>query len=143
MVVKSFRGLLADGAEEKLNLHTPNGKHGYRITKLELITETPGQVDHAEHIVKINKTQTTVDGVIDFSDNALLAAGITFNRTDASQGMGPMTVIFDQEIFNQDIFITHFEAINAIPCNYYLELELITLSDFEAQAAILKSIRTG
>jgi len=148
MVVKSYRGLLADGGEEKIRLGTPDGRTGYRIIKFEVMTKTPGQVDHAEHIVKIYKAEQStevggpgIDGTVNFSDLDLLGAAATFNRTDASAYYPTTHIIFENEIFNQDIFITHFEAINAIPCNYYIELEVIKLSTAQAEVLIVKDLR--
>jgi len=130
LMIKSYRGLLADGGEEKIRLGTPDGRTGYRIIKFQVMTKTPGQVDHAEHIVKIYKAEQStevggpgIDGTVNFSDLDLLGAAATFNRTDASQSYPTTHIIFETEIFNQDIFVTHFEAINAIACNYYIELE--------------------
>jgi hypothetical protein len=145
MVVKTFRGLLAAEGQDRIRLSTIKGKVGYRIIKLELMTNTPGQTDHAEHVVKVfNKFQSTINGVVDFSASDLLAAGVTFNRTDASAYYPTNNVIFDGEIFNQDIYITHSEVIagNAESCNYYLELEVIPLTDQGAEYTTLKDIRT-
>jgi len=55
-----------------------------------------------------------------------------------------MTIIFDKEIFNQDIYITHTEAAgSALACNYYIELEQVKLDLSENTVATLKDIRNA
>ena len=139
-MIKTFRGLLADGGQDRIRLSTIKGKVGYRITKFQTMQETPG-ITSVEHIVKIYKTsQSTIDGIVNFSDSDLLAAA--YESEDSSTNYtGYRTVIFDNEIFNQDIYITHFEAKAASPCNYYIELEVIPLDDAGAEYTTLKDMR--
>jgi len=79
---------------------------------------------------------------VDFSDNTLLAAAQL--GIHANFGVYPLStiVIFDNEIFNQDIYVTHENdhADNA-PCNYYIELEQIKLDLSESTVATLKDVR--
>jgi len=49
--------------------------------------------------------------------------------------------IFDNEIFNQDIFVTYTTGQGGQKINYYLELEQIRLNVDEATVATLKDIR--
>ena len=42
MTIKSYRGLMADGATLRINLRTNDGKTGYRIKKFEAIPNAPG-----------------------------------------------------------------------------------------------------
>jgi len=51
------------------------------------------------------------------------------------------TIIFDHEIFNQDIYVTHWSDSGADACNYYIELEQVKLSVDESTVATLKDIR--
>ena len=53
----------------------------------------------------------------------------------------PGAVVFDNEIFNQDIYITHTDAHATGECNYYIELEQIKLDLNENTVATLKDIR--
>ena len=39
MVVKTYRGLLADGVQEKIPLSTKDGSVGYRIVKFEIVVK--------------------------------------------------------------------------------------------------------
>jgi len=139
--ILSYRGLLADGAQETILLSTKKGEIGYRITKFQAISNDPGITDR-EHILKLFKdAQSTVTGTVDFSDNRLLGTVFVTNRSDTL--LSGMNIIFDQEIFNQDIYITHFEARSSGSCNYYLELEVIKLDESQAMVATLKDIRNN
>ena len=140
MPIKSFRGMIKDGAIQTLVLHTNDGSTGYRIKKFEMIAQLPGS-SQAEFIMKIYKTpQTTTDQYIDFSDNTLLAAG--FLQTQAGE-TSPYSknIIFDNEIFNQDLYITLKDQVGGDYCNYYIELEQIKLDLNENTVATLKDIR--
>jgi hypothetical protein len=142
-MIKSYRGLLADITQDTINLHTNNGKTGYKIVKFELIPNVPGTVAQ-ETICKIYKiSQTAIDGAIDFSDLTLLAAA--YYQDSSSAGDNQMTtIIFDNETFNQDIFITNKDVSGndpGAPINYYLELEQINLTEDQALVAIVKNLR--
>ena len=136
--IVSFRGLIADGNQDTIVLHTNDGSVGYRITKFQMIGDI--RYDHGV-VMKIYKTeQTVIDAVIDFSDNRLLAAGYAANHENI---IYPFTeqIIFDGEIFNQDIYITAKDIETGVPCNYYLELEQMPLDLNENTVATLKDIR--
>jgi len=142
--IKSFRGLLADGVQDKIRLTTTDGRMGYRITKLQGITNDPG-VATREHVLKIYKSeQSTIDGGVDFSDGDLLGCLYVTNRSDSLLS-GDNSIIFDNIIFNQDIYITHFEAATSPgsggSANFYIELEQIKLSPAQAEVLIVKDLR--
>ena len=143
MTIKSFRGLMTDSTVDTITLHTNTGSTGYRIVKFEMMFSDPGATS-AEHVMKIYKvpqTTASVDGVVDFSDNTLLAAGYIKERGSDYYGHGLGPIVFDSEIFNQDIYVTH-EAITAGgACNYYIELEQVKLDLNENTVATLKDIR--
>ena len=142
MPIKTFRGLMADDAIDTVSLHTNDGSMGYRIVKFEIIPNEPFGKDQ-ESVVKIYKTpQTTADDNIDFSDQTLLAVAIVTNDdTPGTRFMLPMEIIFDREIVNQDIYITHKDNDNSESCNYYIELEQVKLDLTENTVATLKDIR--
>jgi len=142
-MIKTFRGLMADGAQDIINLHTNDGKTGYRIVKFETIGATPG-TSNQESITKIYKvSQSSVDGAIDFSDNNLLAAAVTTTSVDQEDFPLNNAIIFDNEIFNQDIYVTHFDVKTGESTNYYIELEQISLDLNESTVATLQSIRNA
>ena len=138
-MIKTFRGLLADGGQDKINLKTLKGEIGYRIVKFQMLGYAPGSQEQ-ESIIKVYKiSQTTIDNVCDFTDGDLLAAG--FYSSDDSPSSSTLIVTFDQEIFNQDVFVTHSEVNGARSCNYYLELEQVKLNENESTMATLQSLR--
>ncbi len=140
MAIKSFRGLIASGSQDTIVLHTNTGSTGYRIIKFELMPNEPGEQPQ-EHTVKIYKiSQSTIDNTIDFSDNTLLAAGY-YQDDHGRQYPSSSDVIFDKEIFNQDIYITAIATDGSQPINYHIELEQVTLDLNENTVATLKDIR--
>jgi hypothetical protein len=142
MVVKTFRGQLADDGQERIRLSTIKGKVGYRIIKFQLIGDDP-QTHRQESVVKIYKEeQSSLTGLINFTDSALLAVAVHKNYEQAQYPMGD-AVIFDNETFNQDIYVTHTdEGGSTRGCNYYLELEVIPLDDAGAEYTTLKDMRS-
>ena len=140
MVVKTYRGILADGAQDRIRLQTIKGKVGYKIIKFQLLPNIPGAQEY-QSVVKIFKSeQSSVDGLINLTDSDLLAAGYQ----EGSQSTGTtdgLIVIFDNEVFNQDIFITHSDIDAGQACNYYIELEVIPLDDAGAEYTTLKDMR--
>ena len=141
MAIKTYRALIADGAQEEINLRTNDGKTGYQVTKFQVISNDPNSVA-AECIMKIYKAkQSTLTDKINFSDNELLAVSY-FSNSDNPAYTADQQIIFDTVIFNQNIFVTCHSALNTEPCNYYLELEQIKLNDNESTMATLQSIRS-
>jgi len=145
MTIKTFRGLMAHGDQDTIVLHTNNGAIGYRIVKFQLIDYQPGTAAGAndpELVCKIYKTsQTTVDGTVDFSDQRLL--GIAYYKSgNIATEQNSSTIIFDSEIFNQDIYVTMNDgSAGALRGNYYIELEQVKLDLNENTVATLKDIR--
>ena len=141
MPIKSFRGLIADGTQDSIILHTNDGSTGYRIKKFQVIQNTPGTGQSVEACMKIYKVQqTTIDNVVDFSDQTLLGVAYYQDNNGTAEN-STLDVIFDGEIFNQDIFITHVDSDGAVPMNYYLELEQIKLDLNENTVATLRDLR--
>jgi len=123
--VHSFRGLLADGEQGRIGIQGSVGAIAWRITKFQLLSAATSAT--YEHIVKIfREEQSTVDGVLNFSDSELLAAGYG-SQSDTLRG-GYNQYIFDNALFVRDIFITAFEAEGSAAVNYYIELEEIKVS---------------
>jgi len=143
-MIKTFRGLLTDsepGNQNRIRLQTIKGKVGYKIIKFQIIGAEPG-VKLTESCIKIYKTsQTTIDSVINFTDSDLL--GVTYWAGKDTSGNTDTTgpIIFDNQIFNQDIYLTHHDAATGEDCNYYLELEVIPLDDAGAEYTTLKDMR--
>ena len=140
MPIKSFRGKMSNNTIETISLHTNDGSIGYRIVKFQLmgINENTAY----ENTMKIYKIpQTTATENIDFSDNTLLAAALYGDSSD-SKTFSMQTIIFDNEIFNQDIFITYIGQTGfQNDINYHIELEQVKLSLDENTVATLKDIK--
>jgi len=149
-MIKTFRGLLANGGQERIRLSTIKGKIGYRIVKLQLIPRDPGFASQ-EAVVQIWKVKQlsvpTAAGsaAVNFTDTDLLAAAWLPQGNIgpvATAGRGGIDVIFDDELFNQDIYITQTDNEgNSNSCNYYLELEVIPLDSAGAEYTTLKDLR--
>ena len=141
MPIKSFRGLMDDGAIDTITLHTNDGSIGYRIVKFQIMTEKVSTVS-VEHTVQIFKVpQTTASATVDFSNQTLLGVAITMSRSDAYNAPIIQDIIFDSEVFNQDIYITHIDNLASESCNYYIELEQVRLDLGDNTVATLKDIR--
>jgi hypothetical protein len=139
-MIKSFRGLLADGEQDTIRLATNDGLTGYKIKKFELLGNLPGASGQQSIVKLFTREQTAVDGTVDFDDSTLLAAGY-YAALISSAEATVLDVVFDNVTFNQDIFITHYEDAGSIACNYYLELEQVKLDLNEATVATLKDMR--
>ena len=143
-MIKTYRGLLADGGQDRIRLQTIKGKVGYRIVKFEIMPNFPGGATQ-ESIVQIWKKEIasvpTSSGTIDFTDSDLLAASYYVQYGLPAQGQNTAVTIFDNEVVNQDIYVTHTENDSAAACNYYLELEVIPLDDASAEYTTLKDMR--
>ena len=125
--VHGFRGLLGDGGEDEINLERQNANVAYRIVKLEMIGIRPSTTKQ-ESTLKIYKTsQSSVTDTVDFSDSDLL--GVIYRETDSGANSNePAVVIFDQEIFSQNIYVTHVDENSAAAANYYIEIEEVPVS---------------
>jgi len=141
-MVVTFRGLLPDGGQDQIRLSTIKGKVGYRVIKFQIIREKPtASTDHMIKIFKDEQTSVPVSSAtINLTDSDLLAVA-TLSGT--AFGEYYTTVIFDQEIVNQDIFVTHTDNDGSEGCNYYLELEVIPLDDAGAEYTTLKDMRSA
>ena len=139
----SFRGILTDSIQQKINLSTLNGKRGYKITKFQIIQVNPG-TDAVELTAKIySKDQSgSIDAPVDFSEGDLLAVAVYNGNAAAFNYPINQTVIFDNEVFNQDIFIYAYDTIATASTNYYIELETVALSDTQSTQLTLKNLRT-
>jgi len=139
-MIKTFRGLMVDATQDTIVLHTNDGSTGYRIVKFKVMGGSPGAANY-EAVLKVYKvSQSTINATIDFSDNTLLAAATYQGNSAAFNYPTTQFVIFDNEIFNQDIYVT-CDDLQSNTLNYYLELEQVKLDLSESTVATLKDIR--
>ena len=142
MTIKSFRGQLADGGQDKIRVAGGKLADGYRVVKLQILSALPFQAAD-EHVCKIYKVEPKViDAIIDFSDSTLLGAGIINNDSAGYRYSTTSSVIFDNQIFNQDIFIIHKNTDGSSALNYYLELEQAEMSGPESAAVNYRAALT-
>jgi len=141
MPIKSFRGLLNHQEQDTIPLHTNNGSTGYRIVKFELAPKLLN--DEQANTVKVTSvSKTTGIDEVSFDDQILLASGTFVQDDSVNNQPNSMITIFDNMVFNQDIYITnHDRQGGSKPINYYLELEQIKLDLNENTVATLKDIR--
>ena len=138
----SYRGTLAIGLEDRISLRTIKGKVGYKINKFQIIGTAPG-TGNVEYVGKITKvTDPNIGAVVKFTDADLLAVSY-LKECDSEDKPFSQGIIFDNEKFNQDIFVNITDAAGGTtPCNYYIELETMDLSELETTMLTLKSLRT-
>jgi len=134
--VHSFRGALGDSGQDKINLERQNVTLAYRIVKFSIITNSPGTATLV-HVVKIYKEkQTSVTGTIDFTDPNLLGCAV---NQGLQAGNSDIQIIFENEIFSRNIYLTAKEIVGASgTVNYYIELEEVPVS-----AATLMQLKLG
>jgi len=137
--VHSFRGLLTDsdpGNQEEINLERQNVNLAYRIVKLQIIQEEPGEAS-IEATVKIyREEQSSVDNTINFTDTDLL--GVAYFANGAITQRFDTIIIFDNTLFSRNIYVTHSEVDGNASCNYYLEIEEVPVT-----AATLMQLKLG
>jgi len=138
----SFRGLLADGGQDKIRIEGATGEIAWRITKLQLISYNMNE--DVEHIVQVfREEQSSVSNVYNFDDDQLL--GAAFLRVSKSApGYNEDTIVFDNTLFVRNIWITHDDVGGSgVSCNYYIELEEVKVSAAGmAQLAVAAARRT-
>jgi len=118
--VHSFRGLLADGGQDEINLERQNLNLAYRIVNLAITANLPTTSDASSTVMIWKEKQTSVStsaATVDFSDPNLLGVASILRDEAASD------VIFDNELFSRNIYVTHTDVASTRSCNYYIELE--------------------
>lgn len=140
MPIKSFRGMMVSDTVDIISLHTNTGSTGYKIKKFQVISGNPIS-ENDRWVVKIYTIpQTTQTVLVDFSDNTLLGVGVFSSQASAQTYPEDMTIVFDNMVFNQDIYITA-KSEQGTNVNYYIELEAMPLALDENTVATLKDIR--
>ena len=143
-MIKTFRGQLADGGQDRIRLSTNQGLIGYRIKEFKLFPVKPGGTNHVESVAQLwsvkQDTVPTANPDVDFTSPLLLA--VSYFVDEVNMASGPLEqVIFDNVVINQDIYITHTEVNGSQATNYYIELEQMKLDINEATVATLKDMR--
>ena len=140
--MKTFKGKLDDLEIRTIRLGTNNGLTGYKIKKFQVLSaDTIGSMESANLISVWKQDPGTAPDTVDF-DSPLVLAAIDYRQHD-NEGYGIVAnnIVFEGEIFNQDIFIANRDNNTGAAMNYYLELEQVKLDLNEATVATLKDMR--
>jgi hypothetical protein len=140
MPIKTFRGLLSENNVQTINLATNTGMMGYRLVRFEIISSHPGTKD-MEATVTISKVNFTPANEIDLSDQTILAVAYWHQAGNLAYSDTDHKIIFDREVFNQDIYIGYNDVQANDGINYLIELEQVKLDLNENTVATLKDIR--
>ncbi len=139
----SFKGSIPEGLEERIKLATLNGKVGYRITKFLTMNGTPGAANYETTTKVYAKPQGSGTTGVDFTESDLLAVSYIEDASAITSVGASMTqsIIFDNEVINQDIYVTTASLTGTVATNYYIELETMALSDSQSTQLTLKNLR--
>ena len=78
--IKSFKGKLQDGTQDRIYLAGGDNDKGFKIHKLQVVPSQPFNRTQ-ESVVKVYmEKQSSIDGDVNFKEDALLAVGI-FKQT--------------------------------------------------------------
>jgi len=143
--VHSFRGLLKDGEQEEINIEGSVGAIAWRITKFQIMPENPHNANVVNHVMKLLRNfPSSITATVNFGDAELLGVATYTEDPGVRDMAGYGIVIFDNDLFNRNIFITNKELHNNLAGNYYIELEEVTVNAAGmAQLALASARRTG
>ena len=143
-MIKTYRGQLPHNTQDTIRLSTNDGLTGYKIKKLELIGTNPSGTNQESTFFVFSTEQDNPMATvgIDMRNPTLLAVNY-YETGNSPQDFGGTSIIVDNVVINQDIFITQWESVGSNPVNYYIELEQVKLSENEATVATLKDMRAG
>jgi len=125
----SFRGLLADGKQDKIRIEGATGEIAWRITKFEIFPAQPGEATY-ESTVQIwrdeQATPSTSTLIVSFDNDELLAAAYYGQYSTISSASQAIITTFDNQLFVRNLFVTHTNVEGSgvgSSINYYIELE--------------------
>lgn len=139
----SYKGKITPGTDAHLiKLSTLKGKTGYKLNKLSILSTTPGANEY-EYICQVfSGPPPSSSATVDFTNDNLMGVAYIEDHPSAVYVANPPTIIFDNAITNQDIYITIVDgAGGTTPCNFYIELETMSLSDLQTTQLTLKNLR--
>tara|TARA_Y100000004_G_scaffold190133_1_gene246786 strand:- start:134 stop:577 length:444 start_codon:yes stop_codon:yes gene_type:complete len=145
MPIKTFKGQLPIGQQEKIHLSTNDGLTGYQIKKFKVFPSQPGQQTE-ELIAQIYLTDQTgnVTSDVNFNQSDFLGVAFYTNNSNMAYSSNVDVIVFDKETFNQDIFVYITNAAGGTtPANFYLELEQFKIDINTSTYHTLKNIRNS
>jgi len=126
----SFRGLLADGKQDRIRIEGATGEIAWRITKFQVMSNAPKSSDHVGIIKVWRESQATAAitaTTINFNDDELLGCAL-WREGNALTETQTATIVFDNALFVRNIYVTATDADGNVGMNYYLELEKVKVS---------------
>ena len=137
----SYKGVVEMEVEQQIRLKTNQGKIGYKITKFQILSTTPGVNSH-ELVGKITSVPDPSPGpTVDLSNSDVLAVAYHTDLGNANVATSD-SIIIDNAMVNQDIYVQIANATGGgTPANFYIELETKALSDIETTKLTLQSLR--
>ena len=144
MPIKTFRGQMDNDETQIIALHTNNGAMGYQVHKMQMLAGTPAN-QNTEGMITVWSTSVAAAAAVglatvDFSNQELLGVGFYSSSSSATIYPEDQIIIFDNMVFNQDIYLVCNTG-GAAPLNYYMESEQRKLDLNENTVATLKDIR--
>lgn len=133
MPIKSFKGQLGDLEQDQIRLRGGDPMVGWKIRKFQIMGRLPAG-ENQESVVKIYQTEQDppFQTSVNFREDALLAVAYLEAAADAKTESQPQIVVFDNIVFNQDIWISHADSESGGDINYYIELEEVKMTGAEA-----------
>ena len=143
--IHTFRGLLADGGQDKISIQGATGDIAWRIAKLQIISNLSGTGGAKESTIQIWREEqssvSTTASTVDFTNDELLAVAF-YKAQDSPVYASTHHVIFDNTLFVRNIWATHTNTDGSVACNYYIELEEVKVSKASmAQLAVAAARR--
>ena len=129
---------MENDSKVELRLSTNNGLTGYRILKFQVFPYDDTATESTFQVFSVDPAAIT--NTCNFNDPTILAA-LYFSAGGSQLYSENTTVVVDDKIINQDIFITLKGHNVASALNYYIELEQVKLDVSEAAVATLKDMR--
>tara|TARA_Y100001963_G_C6560512_1_gene344078 strand:- start:179 stop:613 length:435 start_codon:yes stop_codon:yes gene_type:complete len=127
--IKTFRGRLLNDTQERIYLAGGEADKGYRITKFQVMGINEN-TDYEATVQIFKQKQTSFSDDVNFDDDTLLGA-IVYSDSTSGGEFASQTIIFDQEVVNQDLYIAASGPTLNNPMNYYIEMEEVTMSKSE------------
>jgi len=124
--VHSFRGLLADGGQDEINLERQNVNLAYRIVKFQVMA-ADGDTNTDPTVKIYREEQTSIVSTVDFTETDLLGAAL-LNEHESSAYQPSPIVIFDNVLFSRNIYVSQKGASFSLSVNYYIEIEEVPVS---------------
>jgi len=126
--VHSFRGLLADGEQDEINLERQNLNVAYRIVKFQVMPESTGAGTNEAAVSIWRESQSSAPQEISFKDTDLLGCAY-FLRDQGVVAISGTSIIFDNVLFSRNIYVNYQDAqTSGGNMNYYIELEEVPVN---------------